>query len=171
VATRSSGATHGASHAGDIILTKLEANRHRVLRSAHLARTSETAYLKIVAPWQGSAAVEQQGRRACARDGGWVIYDTTGSYEIANPDRVEHLIVMLPKDRMAERGVRLGDLMARHVGGASGISRVALETMPTYQELPNASEDAARRRQLIMQLVHLSLLGQPARKRRHAAAR
>jgi AraC-like DNA-binding protein len=148
-----------ASHAGDVILTRLEANRHRVLRSPHLARTSDTAYLKIVAPWKGSAAVEQQGRRACAREGGWVIYDTTGSYAIANPQPVEHLIVMLPKDRMAERGVRLDDLMARQVGGGSGISRVALETMrTTYQELPNMSEDAARGAgELIMQLVRLSL--------------
>ena len=149
-----------ASRAGDVILTKLEANRHRVLRSPHLARASDTPYLKIVAPWQGSATVEQQGRQACARDGGWVIYDTTGSYSIANPERVEHLIVMLPKDQMAERGVRLGDLMARHVGGATGISRVALETMrTTYQELPNMSPDAARGAgELIMQLVRLSLL-------------
>lgn len=149
-----------ASHAGDVILTKLEANRHRVLRSPHLARSSETSYLKIVAPWQGSAAVEQQNRQACARSGGWVIYDTTGSYAIHNPERVEHLIVMLPKDQMAERGVRLGDLMARHVGGASGISRVALDTMrSTYQELPHMSADAARGAgELIMQLVRLSLL-------------
>jgi len=149
-----------ASHAGDVILTKLEANRHRVLRSPQLARTSETGYLKIVAPWQGSASVEQQGRQASARNGGWVIYDTTGSYAIANPERVEHLIVMLPKDQMAERGVRLDDLMARHVGGASGISRVALETMrSTYQELPHMSEEAARGAgELIMQLVRLSLL-------------
>jgi len=149
-----------ASRAGDVILTKLEANRHRVLRSAQLARTSETSYLKIVAPWQGSAAVEQQNRQACARSGGWVIYDTTGSYAIHNPERVEHLIVMLPKDQMAERGVRLGELMARHVGGASGISRVALETMrATYQELPHMSDEAARGAgELIMQLVRLSLL-------------
>ena len=56
---------------------------------------------------------------------------------------VEHLIVMLPKEQMEERGVRLGELMARHVGGASGISRVALETMrTTYQELPGMSENA-----------------------------
>lgn len=149
-----------ASHAGDVILTKLEANRHRVLRSPHLARSSETGYLKIVAPWQGCASVEQKGRRASARDGGWVIYDTTGSYAIDNPERVEHLIVMLPKDQMAERGVRLDDLMARHVGGASGISRVALETMrSTYQELPRMSEETARGAgELIMQLVRLSLL-------------
>jgi AraC-like DNA-binding protein len=149
-----------ASRAGDVILTKLEANRHRVLRSPQLARTSESAYLKIVAPWRGSAEVEQQGRSACARDGGWVIYDTSGSYNIANPERSEHLIVMLPKDQMAERGVRLGELMARHVGGASGISRVALETMrSTYQELPHMSKDVARcAGELIMQLVRLSLL-------------
>ena len=133
-----------ASRAGDVILTKLEANRHRVLRSPHLARTSDTAYLKIVAPWQGSAAVEQQGRQACVHNGGWVIYDTTGSYAIANPDRVEHLIVMLPKDQMAERGVRLGDLMARRVGGGSGISRVALETHALH--LPGIAEHRARTR-------------------------
>lgn len=149
-----------ASHAGDVILTKLEANRHRVLRSPQLARTSETGWLKIVAPWEGSAEVEQHGRQASARDGGWVIYDTTGSYAIENPERVEHLIVMLPKDQMAERGVRLDQLMARHVGGASGISRVALQTMrSTYQELPHMSEQAARGAgELIMQLVRLSLL-------------
>lgn len=149
-----------ASHAGDVILTKLEANRHRVLRSPDLARRSDTGYLKIVAPWRGSADVEQQGRSANARDGGWVIYDTTGSYAIHNPERVEHLIVMLPKAQMAERGVRLDQLMARHVGGASGISKVALETMrSTYQELPHMSDEAARGAgELIMQLVRLSLL-------------
>jgi AraC-like DNA-binding protein len=149
-----------ASRAGDVILTKLEANRHRVMRTPGMARTSEVGYLKIVAPWRGLADVEQDGRRASASEGGWVIYDTTSSYDIANPRRCEHLIVMLPKDQMAERGVRLGELMARHVGGASGISRVALETMrSTYQELPHMSADAARGAgELIMQLVRLSLL-------------
>ena len=149
-----------ASHAGDVILTKLEANRHRVMRTPGMARTSEVGYLKIVAPWRGQATVEQDGRRASTGEGGWVIYDTTSSYDIANPERCEHLIVMLPKDRMAERGVRLGELMARRVGGASGISRVTLETMrSTYQELPHMSEDAASGAgELIMQLVRLSLL-------------
>lgn len=149
-----------ASRAGDVILTKLEAGRHRVLRTPQMARQSDAGYLKIVAPWRGSARVEQQGRQAGVRAGGWVIYDTTASYAIDNPERNEHLIVMLPKDQMAERGVRLDRLMARQVGGASGISRVALETMRnTYQELPAMSETAARGAgDLIMQLVRLSLL-------------
>ena len=148
-----------ASHAGDVVLTKLEANRHRVLRSPQLARGSERAYLKIVAPWRGSAGVQQHNREAWVRPGGWAIYDTTGSYEIANPERVEHLIVMLPKEQLTERGLRLEPLMARHVGGMSGIARVALETMrTTYQELPGMSENAARGAgELIVELVRLSL--------------
>jgi hypothetical protein len=68
-----------ASRAGDVILTRLEANRHRVLRTPGMARTSETAYLKIVAPWQGGATVQQQGREASARSGAWIIYDTTAA--------------------------------------------------------------------------------------------
>ena len=56
-----------SSRAGEVVLTKLEANRHRVMRSSKLARTAENSYLKIVAPWQGSAAVEQHGRQAWVR--------------------------------------------------------------------------------------------------------
>lgn len=148
-----------ASHAGDVILTRLEANRHRVLRTPGMARTSDTAYLKIVAPWQGSATVQQQGREACAREGAWVIYDTTAAYEIANPERVDHLIVMVPKDAVTERALRVEGVMARRLG-ASGISRVALETMRnTYQELPHMSDAAARGAgEMIKQLVQLSLM-------------
>ena len=99
----------------------------------------------------------QQGREACARDGAWVIYDTTGSYEIENPERCDHLIVMVPKDDIGDRQLRFDGVMARRLG-ASGISRVALETMRnTYQELPNMSEAAAQGAgELIKQLVRLS---------------
>lgn len=147
-----------ASSAGDVILTRLEANRHRVLRTPAM-RCGDVGYLKIVAPWQGSAAVQQKGREACARDGAWVIYDTTGAYEVANPERVDHLIVMVPKEGLAERGQRFDGVMARRLG-ASGISRVALETMRnTYLELPHMSAAAAQGAgELIKQLVHLSLM-------------
>ncbi|NML42468.1 helix-turn-helix domain-containing protein [Ramlibacter sp. G-1-2-2] len=148
-----------SSQAGDVILTRLEANRHRVLRTASMVRTSDVAYLKIVAPWRGSAVVQQQGRQACAQDGAWVIYDTTGTYEIGNPERSDHLIVMVPKEGILERGQRFDGVMARRLG-ANGISRVALETMRnTYLELPNMSGAAAAGAgELIKQLVRLSLM-------------
>ena len=132
-----------ASHAGDVILTRLEANRHRVVRTTQMARLSEAPYLKIVAPWQGSAEVTQRGRAAAVRSGGWTLYDTTADYTVANPERSDHLIVMLPKDQLASPALPLNDLVARRIGGASGISRVALETMrSTYLELPFMSEAA-----------------------------
>ncbi len=149
-----------SARAGDLILTKLEANRHRVVRTRDMVRASDEGYLKIVAPMKGSAGVEQMGRQAWVTPGAWTIYDTTGSYSVANPERVEHLIVMVPKAQMIERGLRLENLMARPVGGASGIARVALSTMrSTFQELPHMSADAARGAgELIAQLVRLSLI-------------
>lgn len=149
-----------SSHAGDVILTRLEANRHRVLRTPQMARLSDAPYLKIVAPWQGSAEVTQRGRAAAVRAGGWTLYDTTLDYTVANPERSDHLIVMLPKDQIASPALPLGDLVARRIGGDSGISRVALETMRnTYLELPHMSEAAARGAgELLIQLVRLSLM-------------
>ncbi|WP_397411759.1 helix-turn-helix domain-containing protein [Polaromonas sp.] len=149
-----------SAQAGDVVLTRLEANRHRVVRTPDMVRASDAGYLKIVAPLQGRAGVEQMGRRAWVSPGAWTIYDTTGSYAVDNPERVEHLIVMLPKAQLIERGLPLENLMARHVGGTSGIARVALTTMrSTYQELPNMSAAAARGAgELIAQLVRLSLI-------------
>jgi AraC-like DNA-binding protein len=149
-----------ASRAGDVILTRLQANRHRVLRTHNMARTSQTDYLKIVAPWRGSATVAQHGRQASVQAGGWMIYDTTAGYEIANPEPVEHLILMVPKSHLTERGLRLDGLMARNVGGNCGMARLALETMrTTCQELPHMSAAAATGAgELIKQLVQLSLL-------------
>jgi AraC-like DNA-binding protein len=146
--------------AGDVVLTRLEASRHRVMRSASLARHTEQAYLKIVAPWSGCAGVEQQGRETWVTPGQWSIYDTTDSYAVANPDRVEHLIVMLPRTALAERGLPLGTLMARRLGGSGGISTLALQTMRSaFGELPSMSASAAcGAGEAITQLVRLSLL-------------
>jgi AraC-like DNA-binding protein len=147
-------------HAGDVVLTRLEANRHRVMRSPSLVRRSEVGYLKIVAPWVGCAGVEQKGREAWVTPDQWSIYDTTDAYAVANPVRVQHLIVMVPKERLAERGLALDPLMARRLGGSGGVARLALETMRNaYRELPGMSEPAARGvGEAITQFVHLSLL-------------
>jgi AraC-like DNA-binding protein len=147
-------------HAGDVVLTHLEASRHRVTRSSSLARATEAPYLKIVAPWVGCAGVEQKGRETWVTPGQWSIYDTTDSYAVANPERVEHLIVMLPRTAIAERGLAIDDLMARRLGGSGGVSRLALETMRNaFRELRSMPEPAARGvGDAITQLVHLSLL-------------
>jgi AraC-like DNA-binding protein len=146
--------------AGGVVMTRLQANRHRVERTCDMVRQSDAGYLKIVAPFQGRAGVEQMSRQAWARAGNWTIYDTTGSYTVANPETVDHLIVMLPKSQMQETGLPLERLMARLVDAHSGISRVALAAMRnTFDELAHMSPAAAQGAgELIMQLVRLSLL-------------
>jgi hypothetical protein len=146
-------------HARDVVLTRLEASRHRVMRSASLARASEVGHLKIVAPWVGCAGVEQDGREALVTPDQWSIYETTDSYAVANPVRVEHLIVMVPKSWLAERGLALDPLMARRLGGG-GVARLALETVRSaYRELPGMSDTAARGvGDAITQFVHLAML-------------
>lgn len=147
-------------HAGDVILTRLEANRHRVMRSRSHVRHSDEGYLKIVAPFNGCAGVEQRGRQAWVTPGEWSIYDTTDTYAVANPVRVEHLIVMVPKAHLAERGLVLDELMARKLGTHGGVARLALETMRSaYGELTGMHTGAARNvGEVITQLVHMSLL-------------
>lgn len=146
--------------AGALHLTRLEANRHRVIRTMDMVRGSEEAYLKIVAPLQGRASVEQGGRQAWVSPGSWTIYDTTASYLIANPERIEHLVVMIPRAQLAGHGLRLESLMARPINGHTGIARVALGSMrSTFEELPHMSGDAARGAgELLTQLVRLSLV-------------
>ncbi len=146
--------------AGEVVLTRLEATRHRVTRSPSIARHTEVPYLKIVAPWKGCAGVEQKGRETWVTPGQWSIYDTTDSYAVANPERVEHLIVMLPRAMLTERGIALDPLMARRLGGSGGVSTLALQTMRNaFAELPSMPEAAARGvGDAITQLVHLSLL-------------
>ncbi|HEY0820606.1 MAG TPA: helix-turn-helix domain-containing protein [Rhizobacter sp.] len=149
-----------SAHAGDVILTRLESNRHRVMRSGAQVRGSEMGYLKIVAPFHGCAGVEQKGREAWVSPGEWSIYDTTDTYAVSNPVPVEHLIVMVPKSHLAERGLAIDELMARRLGAQGGIARVALETMRSaWRELPGMSDEAAHSLgDVITQCVHLSLL-------------
>lgn len=147
------------TQAGEVVLTRLEANRHRVLRSRSLVRRADAGYVKIVAPLQGRAGVEQQGRRAWVGPGQWSLYDTTETYAVDNPVRVEHLIVMVPKARLVERGLPLAELCARPLGDAA-VSRLALQTMRNaLRELPGVGPQAARGvGELVTHCVHLALL-------------
>lgn len=146
--------------AGPVSMTKLSADAHRVVRSATMARKSNGRFLKIVAPWSGCAVVEQNGRRAEIGPGEWSIYDTGREYEISNPSVVDHLIVMLPDERFADRSLRLADLMARPVAAGGGIGRLALEAMrTTFSEIPSLSLRSVQgASDLISHLVFLTLL-------------
>ena len=107
--------------------------------------TVEVGYLKIVAPWVGCAGGRAEGREAWVTPDQWSIYDTTDSYAVANPVRVEHLIVMLPERPAGRTRPRPRCADGARLGGSGGVARIALETMRNaYRELPGMSETGAR---------------------------
>lgn len=63
-----------SARTGDVVLTRLEASRHRVTRSRGAARTDDIGYLRIVAPSEGCAGVEQKGRQAWVMPGEWCAF-------------------------------------------------------------------------------------------------
>ncbi len=156
-----------AVQAGDVVMTRLRANRHRVLRTPTTARTTEAAYLKIVAPWQGSASVRQLGREAVVTPGAWAIYDTTGTYQIDNPVRAEHLIVLDITDDgravgKAAKRIRRDELVVGQavetIAPAGGVEpqEMILEALKIGRpELPYGSRPARPMRGLAM---HVALL-------------
>ncbi|CAM4346412.1 helix-turn-helix domain-containing protein [Comamonas aquatilis] len=150
----------GTFELGRVGMTKIEAGRHRVRRTSDSMASRSTDFLKIVAPWQGCATVRQKGREARARSGQWLIYDSTQEYEVLNPEWSEHLIVTLPKSRFEDHGHAIDALMGSYVGGAQGVSRIALDVMRgTFAECQAMGEGLTQHvTDALVQLIELSLL-------------
>lgn len=149
-----------STKAGDLTLTELTANRHRVYKPADAAKRSEESLLKIVAPWEGFACVQQHGRSALVRPGQWTVYDTTSPYVITNPSRVHHLIVMLPRADLASHGLAIDDLLSRPLSASSVVAGQALrlmrETIRRVEPLDNESATTAAT--ALTQCIHDALL-------------
>jgi hypothetical protein len=72
------------------------------VRTPQLIRSSDRAFIKVVAQLRGRACFEQCGRKAWLAPGEWSVYDTAQPYSVTNPEAVEQL-VLLPKDRTTWR--------------------------------------------------------------------
>lgn len=154
-----------SGQAGYLSLCKLDVSRHRVVRTPSLARGSDRGYLKIVAQLRGRACFEQKGRQVWLAPGEWSVYDTTDAYAVANPEAVQQLVLMIPKEQLPERGLRLDELMVQRFSNAGGVSRLAWDTMlSAFDELPLMSAPVAEGvADVVTQLVHLSLLERAGR--------
>ena len=164
------------THATDaLVLTHLRADRHGVGRYTPLAGSNDAGWLKLVIPARSGTTVRQHGRETRVAPGCWVIYDTAQPYRIDNTGPSDHLIVMVPRDRVA-RGLSLRTLVARDVGADRGIARVMTDTLrSTWRQLPHMSTVAAHAAtEAVIQLVHLSLIelaGQETEAGHHARLR
>lgn len=154
-----------SGQAGYLSLCKLDVTRHRVVRTPTLVRGSDRGYLKVVAQLRGRACFEQKGRHVWLSPGEWSVYDTTDAYAVANPEAVQQLVLMIPKDQLPERHLKLDELMVQRFSNAGGVARLAWNTMlSAFDELPHMSTPVAEGvADVVAQLVHLTLLERAGR--------
>ena len=151
------------SHAalGAVQLGRLQASRHRVVRTASGRGASDPGHLKLVVQRVGRSLFEQDGRRAWLRPGDWSLYDTTRSYIVTSPDPVDINVLMLPRDGVLKGRRGLEELLVRRLRGSTGLGRVACDAIGRSVEALSAGEpqDAAAGERIV-ELVHLALIEQ-----------
>jgi AraC-like DNA-binding protein len=161
---------------GYLQLCRLDASRHRVIRTPSLIRSSDRAFYKIVAQLRGQAHFEQDQRGVWLRPGDWSIYDTSLAYSVLNPEPVEQLVVMLPKEHLIDRRLPIHELTVQRFSGQLGVARMAYDLMNSIA-LADANLDrvsGAAVADSLVQLLHLALLerhGQPAAQARRELLR
>jgi AraC-like DNA-binding protein len=110
---------------GSVRVSRLEATRHRVMRTAGSTGPSDPGYLKMVVQHRGQSLFEQNGRRALLGPGCWSLYDTTSSYSVDTPSPVTLDVLLLPREALLEGRRELDELLVRRLSCDSGMSRVA----------------------------------------------
>lgn len=119
---------------GNVRVSRLDASRHRVVRTAGSAGLSDPGYVKLVVQHSGHSLFEQNGRRALLGPGTWSVYDTTRSYTVATPDAVSIDVLLLPRDELLQGRRDLEDLFVRRLSARTGISRLACATIRSAVE-------------------------------------
>lgn len=147
-----------SSELADLRLCRIDATRHRVMRSPAEARRDDRGGLKVVAQLRGAASFEQAGRRVVLRPGEWSIYDSARSYVVTNPASVAQLVLVLPRERVQAPGVRVDQVAARRFPGRGGANGVAFERLvAAFDDAPARSQaDAAADR--LAESIALALL-------------
>jgi AraC-like DNA-binding protein len=144
-------------------LCRIEVSRHRVMLSPELARTEKHPVVKIVLQESGSTIFEQGGERVELSPGMGIAYDVSRPHKITSRAATRHLVVIVPKDIAARRGLRLNDLASRRFSTGDGVGRLAYDLVrATMLEMPSiAPESEGELAETILNLVSLPLAAAP----------
>ncbi|MCP4619184.1 MAG: helix-turn-helix domain-containing protein [Bradyrhizobium sp.] len=115
--------------ASDVSLARILASRHRVQRTPQGIRKDNRNYVKLVAQVEGAGCFEQNGRKVVLAPGEWSLYDTTKPYTVSNPERIEQIIMLLPREKLVSLGLDLDDLVVRRFSGRSGVGRLTYDLL------------------------------------------
>ncbi len=143
---------------GEVRLCRLQASRHRVVRTAGTRGPSDPGYLKMVVQLRGKSLFEQDGRIACLKPGDWSLYDTTRSYLVSSAAPVDLHILLLPREGILRDRPELAQLLVRRLRGTRGMGKLACDAIAQAFAQGGAEALPAAAGENIVELLHLSLL-------------
>lgn len=102
---------------GNGALSTIRADASEVIRTRHLAESSESGFIKLMWQMAGGLHLEQGGRQCIIEPGQAAVCDTTRPYRIRLSEGAHFAVLMLPHDacpgweRISEKicGARVGD--------------------------------------------------------------
>jgi AraC-like DNA-binding protein len=121
---------------GRLRLGRIVASRHRIGLTPALARTDTHDVAKVIVQTVGTSIYEQHGERVVLGPGDGLVYDVARPHLITSPEHTEHLVVIVPRDVLAERGLELRTLRGHTFSARSGVGRLGADLVAsTLREL------------------------------------
>lgn len=115
---------------GDVSVSHVEAEPHRVRRTQRLARTDDTsAYYKLCLQLEGTATLRQDDRIVRLQPGQLAIYDTTRPYDLSFNGPYHHQVTLLPIDGLRTHQSAVAKLTATAQDTRTGLNRLLADTL------------------------------------------
>lgn len=114
------------SHASveDVTVFEIVATPHVVRRTPSLIREAPGRYYKLSLLLEGTAVLEQDGRRADLAPGDLAIYDTHRPYALTFPSASRALVIVFPHELVELTGEEVGRVTANRFPRDAGLGRV-----------------------------------------------
>jgi len=97
---------------------------HRVARTSELIRRDDRGILKVVFQLSGRAVIEQCGRQLVLNPGEWSIYDASRPYVVVNPEAIEFLAMLVPREKLVTANMDVSRYMLQRSSSTVGLGRL-----------------------------------------------
>jgi AraC family transcriptional activator of tynA and feaB len=127
-------------------LCHIEASRNRVVLPAEWAEKGLHSVIKIHFQTDGTSIFEQDGRHITVSPGDCLAYDASRPHAITSAASTKHDVVIIPKELVAQRRMRLDRMPAQLRSAREGAAYLAHDlVLSTLKEAPALSPACMRR--------------------------
>ena len=141
---------------GRLWIGRLSVTGHRIALSHALASREPHDVVKVILQVAGTSVYDQRGEQVTLGPGDGLIYDVSVPHVVTSPGHTDHLVVILPRAVVVERGLRLDRLSAQTFSARAGIARLGATLVEqTLRELDDVAVSAAP--DLAASIINLTL--------------